>query len=114
VPVVACGGDGRGSPPTLPGDAATSHTLGADGAARARALERGHTADERAALDELHAATLSPCARRGAGGGDRARREAIGRRLHRDRPGLLAAVADKVASELLRFDSPSSCSRSAR
>jgi len=106
VPVVARGGYGRGSPPTLPGDAAVLDAL----RARTAPLElahwkRRHTADERAALDELQAATLVPV-RRGA---ELAAVISLGSKRSGDvytatDLALLAAVGDKVASELLRFD----------
>ena len=106
VPIVARGGDGRGSPPTLPGDAAVLDVLRGQTAPLDLARwKRGHTADERAALDELHAAALVPV-RRGA---ELAAVIALGAKRSGDvyTPtdlALLAAVADKVASELLRFD----------
>jgi hypothetical protein len=106
VPVVARGGDGRGSPPTLPGNAAILDAL----RERTTPLElarwkRGHTADECAALDELHAAALVPVRR----GTDLAAVISLGAKRSGDvytatDLALLAAVADKVASELLRFD----------
>lgn len=109
-PVFARGSEWRGAPPTLSVDATAITALRARTApldierwspARGQAL--AHV--ERAALERLHAAVLLPVRR----GDDLAAAICLGVKRSGDvytatDLALLAAVADKIAGELLRFD----------
>ena len=110
VPVFARSSDGRGGPPALSADGAVITALRTRTApldleqwtpARGQAL----APDERAGLERLRAAALVPV-RRGA---DLAAAICLGVKRSGDiytatDLALLAAVADKVSGELLRFD----------
>ncbi len=108
APVFARGGGARGGPPGLPGDASLIAALRTSAAPLdvsrwIRARRPGH--DERAALRALRAAAVVPVRR----GGELAAVIVLGAKRSGDvyTPtdlALLAAVAEKVSGELLRFD----------
>jgi class 3 adenylate cyclase len=110
VPVFACGTERGDGPPTLSADAAAiiaqwTRTAPLDLERRTPARRQGLTHDERAALEPLRAAVLVPV-RRGA---DLAAAICLGAKRSGDiytatDLALLAAVADKVSGELLRYD----------
>lgn len=109
-PVFGRGSEWRGAPPALSADAAAIVALRTRTAAldlKQWTMARGQTLDhdERSSLEQLHAAVLLPVRR----GDDLAAAICLGTKRSGDvytatDLTLLAAVADKVSGELLRFD----------